>query len=136
MKDPIDRLIVLTERKKAVKNSLDEVNAEIADVEAEIAARFRKDGTQSVNRNGTLVYMKRELTVRSTHGTDATVEALRKARLSDLISVQHQRLKAWVRERMYNARTDNWELNEKKLPPSLRAVIKCEEYHRIGVRKS
>ena len=136
MKDAIDRFITLTERKKAIKNSLDEVNTELAGVEAEIAQTFRDNGTSKITRNGVTVHLIRHLSVRNTAGTAATVAALRKARLGDLLMASSQRMKAWIKEKMENRRTGTWEVNLKKLPPSLRKVVSVEEYYKIGVRKS
>ena len=134
--EAVDEFIRLTAAKKEMEAALRPVNEQLAALNGMIVSAFRSNGTAKITRNGMTVYLNRDVSVKSIEGTDATVEALRKARLGELISVNHMRMKAWIKERLYNASTDTWEIDKRKLPPTLQPLIDLEEMVTARCRKA
>ena len=133
----IDRFISLTSRKRELNEQVNQIQKEIDELSSAITAEFRDNNKQAETRSGYTVYLSRDVSVKSTTGDTAdVVDKLRKARLGELIGICHPRLKSFVKERMFNAATETWEIDMTKLPPSLRDVVAVEEYFRLNCRKA
>ncbi len=135
--EKVARFVSLTETKRDLEAKLNPIEKEIKELKPQISEEFNAIGQKSVNRNGWVVYLSRQLSVRAVDGdTDAVVDKLRRARLGELISISHPKLSAYVKEKMYNPSTDTWELDLGKLPPSLREVVEVSEYYNVNCKKS
>ena len=130
------KYITLTLKKRALQDEQNKLAKEIESLDRQITKNWNDSGTQSVKRNGYTVYMSRDVSAKARGGdTGEVVDALRKARLGELIGLNHPRIKSWLKERLYNKHTDEWEVNTDKLPPSFNAVVEVSEFFKLGMRK-
>lgn len=133
----LDRYTRLRKEKAKLKGRADEIQAELNDLEAEIIRQLQAEGLDSVKRNGANIHLRRELTVRAKDGdTAALTDALRRGRFQDLLSPQHQRLKSFIRERLINPHTGEWEIDTRRLPKTIAEYVELGEFYRLGVRNS
>lgn len=129
-------LIALTERKRELEAELSEVNADRGPLLESIAADFRADGTQSIKRDGWNIHLKRDLSVKV---LDRAALAQRLANDPDyswLLSVQSQRFESFIRERLHRDDLKTWEIDQNRVPETMRDLVALDEYHTVGVRRA
>ena len=140
MEDPtkaVAEFITLTEAKRKLDAEKRDVQKRLDELSPIIIDDFHAHGRQSESRNGFCVYLSRDISIKSKTGDTAdVVDKLRRARLGELIGLNHPKVRAWCKERLYNKNTDSWEIDESKLPPSLREVIQIEDFFRLNCRKA
>jgi hypothetical protein len=135
--DVLDEYLSARAVRDELKRNLKPVEDRVGELELAVIALFEERGDQSVKRRGHTVYLSRDISVKSVAGdTAAIVDVLRKARLGELIGINHPKLKAFCKERMHDKTTDTWEVNVSKLPPSLQGVVEVTEFTKLGCRKS
>ena len=136
--DALKEFIDLTEQKRALAEQQRALQARLDSLTPNIIFDFCANDKQSENRNGYCVYLGRNVSIKAAGAGETAdiVDVLRKARLGELIGLNWPRVRAWIKERMYCAATDTWEINLKKLPPSLRGVVEISEFYRLNCRKS
>jgi len=133
----INRFIELTQVQKDLEAQLSPVKDELGELRSDLAREFAGCGDTRITRNGYTLYVKRELSVKSAGGdTAALCDALRRSRLSHLISPSMQSIKAWLKDRFHDPATDTWEVDMRKLPPSLQDKFEIGEYTQISARKA
>lgn len=132
----VERYIALRRLREEVEAALKPVKAEIEVLEGKVIDDFAESGRQSVRQLGRTVYLSRDLTIRNVSGTASTVAALRRARLTDLIGINHPKFKAWAKERMTDQETGEWTADASKLPPTIRELVEVDEYAKLGFRKA
>lgn len=137
----LDEYISLTAQKRALDDEKNKLNKRIDAIERTITAKWGDSGTTKVTRevDGVgkyTVYLSRGISAKAKDGdTMAVVDALRRARFGELLGINHPKLKSWLKERLYNKHTDEWELNLDKLPPSFVEVMEVTEYFDLNCRK-
>ncbi len=133
----LERYAQLREQKRKREGDLKLINEELAELEQNILVHLRDQNLDSVRTSGYSFYRQRELTIKAVDGdTGALADALRRARLVTLVGPNHQKLKAWTKERLYNPQTDTWEIDLRKLPPTVAERVELGEYERLGCRKA
>lgn len=129
-------LIALTERKRELEAELSEVNADRGPLLESVANDFRADGTQSIKRDGWNIHLKRDLSVKV---LDRAALAQRLANDPDyswLLSVQPQRFESFLRERLHRDDLKTWEIDQNRVPETMRDLVALDEYHTVGVRRA
>lgn len=132
----INRLVVLTEQKRDLEARLADIAAERTPLIESIAADFRASGTQSIKRDGWNVHLKRDLSVKV---LDRAALAQRLANDPDyswLLSVQSQRFESFLRERLQRDDLKTWEIDQNRVPETMRDLVALDEYHTVGVRRA
>lgn len=130
----IDEYMQLREEKNRIEESLKPINNRLGEVEREIVESFQQSGTQSVKRNGKLVYLNRDLVVRVTD-KEALAGYFIEAEQRDLLSVNTATLKSYCKQLLFNAELNEWEATPLKIPAELRDAIEVSERHFLGFRK-
>lgn len=137
----LDEYISLVAEKRALDDEKNKINKKIESIEREITRKWEDSGTTKVTREVAdvgkyTVFIKRNISAKAKDGDTMTVvDKLRRARLGELLGVNHPKLRAFLKERLYNKHTDEWELNMDKLPPSLVEVLDVSEFFELSCRK-
>lgn len=124
--DLIRKYADLVSRKRDAQAKVESFNKELEALEAQVMGQLIDSGVDSIpvkleNGRDMTVYLNRTVYAKPKEGFERTavVEALKKARLTELISYNANTLSAWVRERLG--------VEKKPLPPSLAEVLDVEE---------
>lgn len=131
LSDNLTRFVELTERRKALEESLDAVKKIAAAVEKSLLDDFERAGVSSAKVNGTTVCLHRTMAVRPKADRLAVCAALRAAGLGDYVSVEAtyntNSLTAYVKEQ---------EKNGEPIPECLRETLELTELFFVRTRKS
>lgn len=130
----IDEYMQLREEKSRIEESLKPINNRLGDVEREIVESFQQSGTQSVKRNGKLVYLNRDLVVRVTD-KEALAGYFIESEKKDLLTVNAATLKSFCKQLLFNDELNDWEASPLGIPSNLRDAIEVSERHFLGFRK-
>jgi hypothetical protein len=126
---PVDELIAATEHKRQLKEELAAVNKFIRDVTPIVLEKFQAEGTQSLNRDGNTVYLKRNFFVKPMISKPDLVEALQECGYEDMVypTYDARRLASFIKE-----------LDEsgEEIPRELLEAIDTTEEYTVVCRKS
>jgi len=111
----------LEQQAKAFKEEEDRLGEEIAN-------DMLVDGVDSVKVGGQSVYLAKQLTATCGGDTQSVVDVLREHGMTDLMSVNHNRLKALAKETTLERFPEQF--------PELAAVVKLEEREVLRSRKA
>jgi len=129
--DEVRELIELRERKRAIKGSLDEVDARIKFLTPRILDEFSRSGVQRITVDGRTIYQTAKVWVSRAEGVlpDDFHDLLREEGLGSLVKegVNSQTISAWYREQR--------DLGE-PIPDRLAEALKVSEVSDLGVRKA
>lgn len=131
--DPMERIAAyaeLTERKRILRQKLDDVQAAMDDLEPALLDWYAENGTQSIKANGATVYLHRQIWARPAENDwPKAVAALKASGLADLVQERANinTLSAWVRER---------EAAGEPLPAAFEGAISVAEEFGLRVRRS
>ena len=133
----INRFIALTIEKKKLEALLAPIKKELAELSSDLVTEFQTQGDQRITRNGWTIYVKRDLAIRATNGDLAGFcDALRRAHLHELIGPTMSKVKAWLKGRFQPEDSDTWEIDKRKIPPSLRDKIDVGEFTTVSAKKA
>ncbi|MFH1553330.1 MAG: hypothetical protein ABII76_00440 [Pseudomonadota bacterium] len=121
----LEELIELQEKRRALEEEVKYLRAREAEASAQLVDEFAAAGVQSMNVNGKTCYLHRQ-EYASLSGV--MPDALREEGLADLLSVNSQRLSAFVREHG----ADSF----REMHPSLAEALRVEERVSIRIRRS
>lgn len=124
--------IELTDEKKRINADLKAVEDKLAECGKTLEASMSKAGVQNVKMNGHTIYLQRDLTASAGGNTEALVAALRKGKYGFILQASPQKLKAWLKEKMFRQDTQTWELDPSKIPANIREILTLDE--RVSVR--
>lgn len=121
------RFVALTERERALKAELSDVEQEKSALEPQILDYWANNDIEGQRVHGNTLYVHTQTW--ASHGGDPqrAVAAMRAAGLDDLITVNSQTLSAYVRECLKNGEA---------IPPEIAGSILVTERTSLRVRKS
>ncbi len=125
-----DRLQKLKEHKKQLENETKSVNAEIEEVETQLAGLMVDKEMQNFTRNGRMFYLNTKVYASAVAERKAELyEWLKENGYGDLVyeTVNANRLAAFVREQLEEAG---------ELPEGLAGVVNVFEKTTVGIRKT
>lgn len=128
--EQVKTFIELETRKRELKEELERLEAEKAEIEQSLLKHFEESGIQKVSMNGMTVYLHRQIWASAKEGNkEALCNALKKSPLKDLVYITYNsnKLSAIVRE---------YESEGKSLPRSIADLIEVTEQFSIRLRKS
>lgn len=122
-----------TKIKKELEAKLRDCKDKLHEAGSFIASHFRETGWKQIKQSGYTIYEHRDLAISPSSGdfSDLT-EIIRKSGKPELLTVGHQSFKAWCKERMYVKSVDDWEIDPRRLPMSMRNAVRMTE--RVTVR--
>ena len=127
----LDRYIHLTNVREELRKDLAHIQAELNDLNYELADLFLDSGTTKIAQQGYTIYLYQQTHAAARGGdTAALTEAVAAAGLDDLISVQPQRFAAWVREQPRNSDGDPI------LPPGIANAAAVHKSVEVRCRRS
>ena len=125
-----DQLVELRERKGRLQDELKAVNAEIENVDRQLAEAMTWEELQSFSRDGRLFYLKTETYVSPTAGArPRLIEWLKENGFGDIVqeTVHHRTLSATVREMLDE---------DDELPDGLEQLVNVFEKTTVGLRRA
>lgn len=128
----IQRLIILENERRRLKEQLDEVETERKALQEELSEEFIEEGRNSINQGGYCLYLKQELWA-STNvegvDPDRIRQAFSSAGMDWLVEskVNTHKLSAFVRELRAAG---------EELPEQAKEVVKVSEGFKLAIRKS
>lgn len=128
--------IRLTDEKKKLQAESKAIQKALDNCGERLMSSMQEQGMQSFNMDGHTIYLLRDVTTSAGGNTEALVMGLRKARLGYMLQASPQKLKAWVKERMWRDDLQAWEVDKSKLPASIRALITVEERVSVCCKKA
>jgi hypothetical protein len=124
--------ITSTTRKRELEQQLRACADELDEAGRIIREHFQETNRTQVKQDGHTIYMQRDLSIATLYGDSGqVVAAVKKAGLSELLGINHPKFKKWAKERMEDSTTGTWEINPKKLPPTIAAVVDMRERNSI-----
>ena len=127
-------LVQLTKCKRDLQAELKQVQDDLNDLEQKIVADWTSSGTKSVRLDVGLVYLSRDLSISTGWNTRLVAEAMQQMDLPDFVTVNHQRLKSWIKERITDTQTGEWETHNKSKLDKIADLVTLSEVYSLGVR--
>ena len=128
--EELKRFVALEEQRHQLEAEIDTIKAESAELEGRLLPQFEQSGMERVAIDGRTVYVERKLWAKAKDGDKPAVcKALKRCRLGDYVeeTFNSNSLSAYVRE---------LDREERKMPPSLAAVLDVSEVYKLRTRKS
>lgn len=123
--------VLQVKKKRDLEAELKQVKAWLKDMEGEVTSYFQQSSTQSINRDGITIFLRRELWAGREDGVspEQAVQCLIDADLGEFAApkVNTTSLSAYLRELDRDGR---------KMPSQLEGIIKLVESFKIGARSS
>jgi len=132
MNDKLKRVIELRRQKKALQETLNEVNAELRELEGAILEQWHEDGIDKITVNGATIYVSRQLSVRITD-REKLVAALRE-HAPDLLTANNRSLASYCRELFEREDIGDWAIDPRRLPEGIAQSCDFDQYERLNVR--
>ena len=132
--DPIKRWNELKDRKATLEDELDEVKAQLAELDSQIQESFIEEGVQNIKVDGHTVFLYRQIWAKKADpemSTQEICDALGAAGLGDFVKEGYntQTLSAWLREQEQPDGSFD-------LPLELQGIIEAAPKFEIRRRKS
>jgi len=134
MDELIDEYMNLRAEKARIEAELEPVTSRLGEVEWEIVKKFRESGTQSIKRNGKLVYPTRDITVKVNNREQVADYFIAEGN-AEMLSVNSATLKSWCKQTLWNADLNDWEATPLNLPDAMRGAVDLGERYSLGFRK-
>lgn len=124
----------LSKQVKELKEKLDDVKGQMAEVEGALLDQFQEDGMNSVKIGGATLWLDHKIWASAGGDTPGAVEALKRAGFHDMVTetINRNTLSKFVREHARPLETP--EEIQKNLPGGLGEAIRVTETHNIRVR--
>lgn len=136
MKGPItyEEYLKLHQEKKKLSAQLDEIKADISEMEEQLLSKFEEDGLTSVKLGPATLWLDHKIWASAGGDTENAVRALEQAGVESLVqkTINRTTLSAWVRE--FAGPLDTPEQIQAALPHDLGKAIKVTETNNIRVR--
>lgn len=128
----VKKYLAISRKRKQIEEQLEAVKIEMRQWEQTAIERFCQAGVQSINVNGSTVWLGRKIVVRALDGDrDRLCEALRTAGLIDYIDTAPRfntlSVEAWVKEQMDAGQ---------EIPAAVAAALKVDEIFFLRVKNS
>lgn len=128
--DTLRRFVALTKRKRELEAKLDEVKAELVDLEAEVLRVFEECGIERITVDGMTLFLRRELwaSKREDVSWEEACRKLIEAGFGEYVSPRFstQSISALIREREQD--------NLPPVPEGLEDVLQVTERFRVSTR--
>lgn len=134
----MDEVLQLRDQKATLNADLKELNTTLTEKEARLCGLLQDGGIQSLNRNGWVLYLSRDMKVRASGGDrEALVKTLMDNYdvMGHVLNFNSNSMKAYLKELMFNDHAGEWQVSPEKLPEDLRESVEFDEYYRLGVRR-
>jgi len=137
------QFVTLTREKRNASRKLEVIQEALTAIESSLIEQLHRNGHQSINlRDGSTVYIRRDLRVSPKKTSAEFVEMLAMDGFFNLLMPSSSRIRAYVKEILTDPNTDQWELSRFKgtddEPRADEAVVlgavDCSEVERVGVR--
>ena len=126
--------IDLKRKIQAHKAALDEMNAELTKLDAEVIKKLEEDGFESIRSDGATLYPITELSLKIKNAA-AFAAAVTENGYANMASVNNRAANSWIKEAyLHREDIDGWVCDPDLLPDWLREHVEISEYTRLGMK--